>query len=248
MNTLTTLIIGCSSTLSYELAKVHCKLRQKVIMTSHKTELNENTINDLQVRYSSAVSLYSLNLSDNSSIADFAKKLNSEQITISRLYLVSGYAASNYEYPLSVKELQRTIEINFSGPAILVAYLQKYNIFAEDAHLTFISSVAADIGRRTNYPYGAAKSGLNTFVEGLHAQISDKGLSATLVKLGYMHSATSYGKSALILTTDAMKCAKIIKHASDNRKLKIYCPNYWGIIMFVLRMIPQKIFMRLPIP
>jgi NAD(P)-dependent dehydrogenase (short-subunit alcohol dehydrogenase family) len=52
--------------------------------------------------------------------------------------------------------------------------------------LTFVSSVAGERGRRTNFVYGAAKAASNAYAQGLRALLAPDGVGVLTIKLGYM--------------------------------------------------------------
>ena len=49
------------------------------------------------------------------------------------------------------------------------------------------------------------------------------------------------------LTVDRGEVARLAVQAADKKKPSVWTPPLFGLVMFVLRMIPRPIFRRLPI-
>lgn len=109
-----------------------------------------------------------------------------------------------------------------------------------------ISSVAGDRGRQSNYVYGAAKSLVSTFLQGLRNRLAATGVSILTVKPGFVDTpmtADIERKGLLWSTPDAV--ARDIVRAMERGRDVIYTPWYWYWIMLVLRHLPEAIFKRL---
>jgi decaprenylphospho-beta-D-erythro-pentofuranosid-2-ulose 2-reductase len=109
-----------------------------------------------------------------------------------------------------------------------------------------ISSVAGDRGRQSNYVYGAAKSMVSTFCDGLRNRLFKSGVAVVLIKPGFVDTpmtAHINPKGALWATPE--KLAQIIASAVDNGKNTVYAPWFWLHIMNIIRHIPEFIFKKL---
>jgi hypothetical protein len=113
--------------------------------------------------------------------------------------------------------------------------------------LAVISSVAGDRGRRSNYVYGASKAGLNTFLQGLRARLGPAGVNVLTVKPGFVDTpmTDAFEKGLLWVQPDTV--ARGIHGAIAKGRSEIYLPGFWRWIMLVLRLLPERIFMRLPL-
>ncbi len=108
-----------------------------------------------------------------------------------------------------------------------------------------ISSVAGERGRSMNFHYGAAKSAFTVFLSGLRQKLSDSKIIVITVVLGFVETKmTKNLKIAPFLNTKPEKIAqKIIK--CIERKQVFFIPLRWRIIMFVIKLIPERIFKNL---
>lgn len=113
--------------------------------------------------------------------------------------------------------------------------------------ITVLTSVAGDRGRFSNYPYGAAKAGVNAFLSGLRARLYRCGVHVLTVEPGLVGTRMIAGrpqaKSLLVARPEPV--ARAIDRAIRRRRNIIYTPGYWWWILGFTRWIPECIFKRL---
>lgn len=110
--------------------------------------------------------------------------------------------------------------------------------------LVVISSVAGDRGRRSNYVYGSAKAALTAYASGLRGTFREAGVHVLTVKPGPVTTPMTIGKKMpLMVSVDVV--ADAIVRAVVKRRQVVYTPTIWRFIMFVYRMLPERITMRL---
>lgn len=142
----------------------------------------------------------------------------------------------------SLKEEKDLLYINGIAPIIfsqaLIPYLKE-----KRGHLAFISSVAGERGRKSNFLYGASKSMMSTYVEGLQHKFKNKEIFITLIKLGPTKTKMLHENSQQILFLAELETvARSIVNAIDKKKSITYVPKKWIFVMFIIRILPQKIF------
>lgn len=111
--------------------------------------------------------------------------------------------------------------------------------------LAVITSVAGDRGRQSNYVYGAAKGAVGIFLQGLRNRLANSGVHVLTIKPGFVDTpmTADFGKGALWVTPEAI--ATGIVHAINKKKLVVYLPAFWQLIMLIIRQIPERLFMNL---
>jgi short-subunit dehydrogenase len=114
--------------------------------------------------------------------------------------------------------------------------------------IAFVSSVAGDRGRKTNFVYGAAKAALNTYAQGLRALLRPYGTTVLTIKLGYVDTRLAYGKTPALLTCSPAYVARSIRNAIHRQAMVIYLPWIWRPFMTLLKILPESVFIRLPLP
>ena len=106
-----------------------------------------------------------------------------------------------------------------------------------------MSSVAADIGRPSNYHYGASKAALTKFCEGLMLRCNDKPFNIRIIKAGYISSPMT-AKAPRFLCTSPTKVASILMNDPFKRGIE-YLPWWWQIIMIIVKLIPSRFAAKL---
>ncbi len=108
-------------------------------------------------------------------------------------------------------------------------------------------SVAGDRGRLKNYVYGAAKSGLHTYLAGLRNRLGRAGVHVVTVKPGFVDTAMTFGLPGMFLVAQPDDVAASCMAAADKRRDIIYVPWFWRFVMLIIRAVPERIFKKLSI-
>lgn len=142
-------------------------------------------------------------------------------------------------------QAEATLRVNLLSAVSLVVPLANYFEAAGCGTLGVITSVAGERGRPRNYTYGAAKGGLNHYLEGVRSRLYPSGAKVTTLKLGPVHTpmTVDHPKNALFAEPDAV--ARSIVRALDAGKAEVFVPHVWAWIMQVVRWVPEPLFQRL---
>jgi short-subunit dehydrogenase len=142
--------------------------------------------------------------------------------------------------------LAAVIEVNFTAVAQLLMRAARRLEARGHGLIVALSSVAGDRGRPSNYPYGAAKAGLSTFLEGLRGRLHGSGVHVCTVKPGPTDTKMTFGmEDPPPLMADPDRVAADIVAAMARRTDVCYTPPLWRYIMAALRLIPARLFKRL---
>lgn len=140
---------------------------------------------------------------------------------------------------------QRTLVVN--GASVISMLIPLANaVEAQGAgHIAVMSSVAADRGRPRNYTYAAAKAAVNVYLQGVRSRLWRSGGRVHILKLGPTHTpmTTHHAKNALFAEPEAVAAG--IVRAIDRGVSEAYVPRYWGLIMAIVRRLPEPLFQRL---
>jgi len=118
---------------------------------------------------------------------------------------------------------------------------------APGGRVAVLGSVAGDRGRLKNHIYGSAKAGLHAFTAGYRNRLFRKGVTVTTIKPGFLDTAMTWGLPGVILAAGPDEFAKAALTATVKGRESVYIPAFWGLIMLIIRHIPEKIFKRLAI-
>jgi decaprenylphospho-beta-D-erythro-pentofuranosid-2-ulose 2-reductase len=112
--------------------------------------------------------------------------------------------------------------------------------------IAVISSVAGDRGRTSNYLYGAAKSAVNEFCNGLRGRLLKSGVRVLTIKPGFVDTPMTHGlQLPALLVASPMRVAKDIVDAVEKRQDTLYTPWFWRFIMLIIVHIPGFVFKRM---
>jgi decaprenylphospho-beta-D-erythro-pentofuranosid-2-ulose 2-reductase len=140
----------------------------------------------------------------------------------------------------------REIEINFGSVVRLCTDLANRFQAQGEGVLGVISSVAGLRGRQSNYIYGAAKGGLNIFLQGLRNRLASHEVKVITILPGFVDTpmTADLPKGPLFASAEAVG-QRIQRALAAGKPDVLYTPLFWWPIMLIIRLIPEPIFKRL---
>jgi short-subunit dehydrogenase len=126
--------------------------------------------------------------------------------------------------------------------ALLSAFEQA---MPDGGKIAVISSVAGDRGRPRNYIYGAAKSAVSIYLQGLRSRRYATGLEVYDFKLGPVDSPMTLTHEKNFSFSTPAKVAALMLAALQGKRYQCYVPGYWRVVMWVVRWMPECLFQRL---
>jgi len=139
----------------------------------------------------------------------------------------------------------RELETNFTSSILFLLYTANLLERQKMGTLAVITSVAGDRGRQSNYIYGAAKGGMNTFLQGLRNRLYFCGVNVLTIKPGFVNTPMTASARKNVLFVSPQGVARDIIGAIDCRKSVVYTPWFWTVIMACIKALPEVIFKRL---
>lgn len=114
--------------------------------------------------------------------------------------------------------------------------------------LAIIGSVAGDRGRKSNYVYGAAKSLIEQYAQGLQHRfaLNHSPVKVTLVKPGPTNTPMTAELGLSGLASPEQVANDIVKGVTAGKAV-VYTPIKWAVIMTVIRNLPRFIFNKMDI-
>ena len=176
---------------------------------------------------------------------EFLEKQKYFSVSDFDLYLITaGYLGDNELAKRNYSEAKRIIDVNFTSIIPWINAITIKERLNKKMALWIFTSVAADRGKPSNYFYGATKSGLKVFSEGLISRCSNKKFSVRVIHAGYMDTPMTSGKAPRILCINTSKVAKMLLRRPFKRGIE-YMPWFWNPIMILIRILPNKIISKL---
>ncbi len=241
------LIIGASSAIAQATARLYCNEGAHFYLVGRNKEKLEIVKEDLVTRGAEKVDIDStdpVKLEENELLLSRAEQSLGE---IDLALIAYGDLPDQKQCETSAKNTVRSLTINSVSVISLATIIT--NLFEEQKRgvLVVLSSVAGDRGRASNYVYGAAKSSVSTFLEGLSSRLERTGVSVITIKPGFVDTPMTEAFEKGFLWVKPEIIAAGIKNAIEKRKTVVYLPWFWRWIMLVIKLIPDFIFRRLPL-
>ncbi len=143
-------------------------------------------------------------------------------------------------------EVDRMLRTNTSGPAAAVAAFAPRMAERGTGRIVVLSSVAGVRPRRSNYVYGASKSGLDAFARGLADAVTDRGVDVLVVRPGFVRSSMTRGLDPAPFATDPLTVATAItaRLARPGGGV-LWVPKVLGPLFGVLVVLPTRWWRRI---
>ncbi|MCW1884450.1 SDR family NAD(P)-dependent oxidoreductase [Luteolibacter flavescens] len=139
----------------------------------------------------------------------------------------------------------REIAVNFTSHAVIAAACSEILTRQAKGTLAVIGSVAGDRGRQSNFLYGSAKAGIDTFMAGLrHRHAATKDIHIVLLKPGMTDTPMTAGIKKGPLFTSSAKVGALGWQAIRKGKPVAYLPGWWRWVMCIICSVPTPVFHR----
>ena len=236
MNKRTWLILGATSLIAEEFAKLVAKKGGNLILVGRNEEQLELINNDIKIRFPIQCDFIKTDFQGNLSAIISLFETNSHEID-----LFIAYSSIITNQNLTAETIKESIETNILSTIQLIhSYLAK----SQKKHrLIFLSSVAGCRGRAKNSLYGATKKAIEIYLEGL--QQENPKHCITIAKLGFIDTNQTFGEKGIFYAANAKACARACLKASNRKRFMIYYPFFWRFIMGIILCIPNFIYKRM---
>lgn len=239
------LIVGASSAIAQATAKLFCEKDSEFYLVGRDQNKLDIIRDDLITRGAGKVEI---DITDPVNIDEHEILISRAESTLGEVDLALiayGNLPDQKECEASAIKTIEALTINSLSVISLATVIT--NIFEKQKQgvLVVLSSVAGDRGRASNYIYGAAKSSVSTFMQGLSHRSYGTNISAILIKPGFVDTPMTAQFEKGLLWADPETIAVGIKRAVEKRKSEVYLPWFWYGIMAVIKNIPNFIFKRL---
>ncbi len=237
------LILGATSDMAQAIAKKFVAEGWSLTLAALEPELLEPIAGDLQVRSKMDILALEFDALDFSNHRSFYESLETKPDAV---ICVFGYMGDQLLARTDLDEIRRTIDINFTGAASILAVVAEDFEKRGNGSIVGISSVAGDRGRQSNYIYGSAKAGLTAYLSGLRNRLAKSGVHVMTVKPGFCRTKmTESLELPAALTATPEQVATAVFLGLEKKRNTIYTLWMWRWIMLVIRHIPEFIFKKM---
>lgn len=214
---------------------------EKIYLFTSNKETTERFAKHLDVKFLQICEVIEL---------DVMKEINYsqlEKINSSLLFCATGYLGDGTEEGLyDQANTQRIIDINYAKLVPVINFFAQKMEAKRGGTIIGLSSVAGERGRQSNFIYGSAKAAFTAYLSGLRNYLYDKKVHVMTVKPGFMATKMTEGLPLNPkLTATPQQAAHYIFKGYKKQKNNIYVLPIWGLIMMIIRNIPEFIFKKM---
>jgi len=239
------LIVGATSAIATETARVYAAYGARLFLTGRDRDRLEGVAADLRVRGAAVVATAVLDVTDRRRGAEVMDSAWTAFGGFDVALLAHGVLPDQARCQASAADAVAALDVNFTSTVALLTPLANRFEAARAGCIAAITSVAGDRGRQSNYLYGAAKGGLDRFLEGLRNRLFRSGVAVVTLKPGFVDSPMTAGIRQGPLFVSARRAGRAVHHAIERRRDVAYIPWFWRPIMAVVRALPELVFKRL---
>ena len=240
------LIIGATSAIAQAVARLYAESGAKLFLVARDASRLDAVADDLRVRGAIAVDCLAADLTEYDRHPEIVAAAFDALSGLDTVLVAHGILPDQNSCQSSVAETMLSMDINFLSVVSLLTPIANLLEEKKRGTIAVISSVAGDRGRQSNYVYGAAKSGLDAFLQGLRNRLSKAGVHVLTIKPGFVDTPmTAHIPERGLLWAQPEDVAKGIVNAIDRQKDVVYLPRFWALIMLIIRSIPERIFKKL---
>ena len=238
------LITGASSGIGRALSLRLGREGTKVALVARRRDLLEALAGEIRADGGAALALpcdVKERMPMHAVVAQAARELGPIDLLVANAGVGHVIPADNFDAAL----FEDTIRTNLLGPVYAVEAALPSMLTRRTGHIVGISSLASYRGLPMTYAYGASKSALNAFLEGLRAEISDRGVRITTVCPGFVRTPmTVKNKGAMPFVLEPDEAARRILRAVRAGRRVYNFPWPMAALMAMIRFLPSGVIDR----
>lgn len=239
------------------------KAFEKVFVLGGTSEIAQEICINLIKKGTKVLHLVSNNQNKNETFAKFIKtnykvKVSSEEhnllnfdletlpnVEFFDLYIIAAGHLGNAKLAIEDhREALKIARINYYGIIPWISSITSNDRISKPGSIWILSSVAADLGRPSNYHYGASKSALTIFCQGLFYRCNGKPFKVRIIKAGLINTNMSRGLSPKILYASKKYFAKYLLRKPNKDGIE-YFPWWWFWVIKVILFLPKTLISKL---
>jgi short-subunit dehydrogenase len=241
------LVLGGTSAIAQSAARNFAADRADILLVGRNQAGLDSVRGDLLVRGARSVTTLVADLGDVQGHPGLIERAIKELGGLDAVLIAHGSLPDPKLAHRSVEVALREFQVNAVSYVSLLTLLANELESRRAGCIAVISSVAGERGRGSNYLYAAAKAAVTAFSGGLRARLHASGVRVVTIKPGLIDTpmTASFKKGPLFVGPEVV--GRRIYEAMLKGEDVVYTPGFWAPIMLAIRLIPERIFKRLPL-
>ena len=240
-------VYGASSAIVQGTLRHFASEQANFVLIGRKNSRLESVASDLRTMGASSVEVLCADLNDFPKHENIWKTSLDTLGSVHRVLIGHGSLSEQKlcekDYPTAEEEYKT----NFLSVVSILTPIANHFELEGRGQIAAISSVAGDRGRASNYIYGSSKAALSAFLSGLRQRLSKRGVNVLTIKPGFVDTPMTQDLKKNPLFADPQYVGEAIFTAMKKNKDILYTPNFWFLIMTLIKVIPEKLFKKLPL-
>lgn len=236
-------IFGATSRIAQELGRQFASENAEIFLVGRGRDRLELLQNDLLARGAHSIQVQEHDFLNQEAVELLVETIKKKMSTVDVIVLAFGVLGQPEKTHSDFRRADEVIQTNLNASIALC--LASRTLLQQGSTLAYLSSVAGDRARRSNFVYGASKAGMNFFLDGYRLELLDAGIYVTNIKLGPVNTPMTMVLKSLPFMISPENAAENIRAAIKAKKREAYIPSIWFWIMTVIRLLPFSIFKKL---
>jgi short-subunit dehydrogenase len=234
------IIIGASSGIGMQLAKELSKQGFALGLAARRVELLSALKNNLVCQ----CSVYGMDITHSTEAASTLNNMICEMDGVDLIVISAGTGHINHDLKWELEE--DTIKTNVAGFTAIVGAALTYFMQKGEGHIAAVSSVAALRGGADSPAYYASKAYVSNYLEGIRCKVAKENMNIAItdIRPGLVDTAMAKGEG-LFWVMPVEIAGRQIYTAIRKRKAVAYVTKRWGLIAFLLRIMPKWLYSKL---
>lgn len=241
-------IFGATKGMGRSLARQLCERGDALFLLGRDATDLAQSARDLEARAGKPAGAVGTAACDLEKPEGFAAALNAAEAALDGLQAVvvtAGLFATQEQLEADPALTHRLLAVDFTNTVLFCEEARRRLLAHGGGTLCVFSSVAGERGRKPVVLYGAAKAGLTRYLEGLDHKFRAQGLRTVCVKPGFVRTGMTAGLKAPPFAGEPDAVAAQVVRAIDRGQPVIYTPGMWGLVMFVIRLLPRFVMRKI---
>mgnify|MGYP005726094015 CR=1 FL=1 len=235
------IIIGASSGIGKALTIVLAENGYEVGLTARRKEL----LQALQSELLTKSYIRQMDVAQTEEARAVFQDLIAEMQDVDLVVINAGIGSSG---KIEWERSKQIIEVNALGFAAIANAAMDYFIERGRGHIAGISSIAGIKGLGRYNAYSASKAFISNYMQGMRQQAVRKNLAITItdVKPGFVATPMTENNQAMFWVAPVEKAAQQIYTAIQKRKNHVYVTKRWRLVGWLLKILPEWVYLRIP--
>jgi decaprenylphospho-beta-D-erythro-pentofuranosid-2-ulose 2-reductase len=241
-------VLGATKGMGRALARRLCERGDALFLLGRDLEDLTRSARDLEARAGRVAGSVGTAVCDLERPEGFAAALAAAEAGLGGLDAVvvtAGLFATQERLEADSELARRLLTVDFANTVVFCEEARKRLLARKGGTLCVFSSVAGERGRKPVVLYGAAKAGLTRYLEGLDHKFRAQGLRTICVKPGFVRTGMTEGLKTPPFAGEPDAVAARVVRAIDRGQPVVYAPGIWGLIMFVIRLLPRFVMRKI---